>query len=158
MGMDVYGNAPTAEVGEYFRRSVWGWHPLWDLVEDVCPWVLKAVPGGHYNDGEGLDAQQALRLADELAEMLADKTITRYIEKRNHTLAELPDVPCQWCEGTGVRTDEVGQQMKMPERNWCNGCDGKGFQQDSRRMYQVSVEDVEEFAEFVRHSGGFRIH
>jgi hypothetical protein len=28
MGFDVYGKAPTAREGEYFRRNIWGWHPL----------------------------------------------------------------------------------------------------------------------------------
>ena len=28
MTMDVMGKHPTTEAGEYFRRSVWCWHPL----------------------------------------------------------------------------------------------------------------------------------
>lgn len=33
---------------------------------------------------------------------------------------------CWLCNGTGVRTDAVGVANGMPERQYCNGCDGKG--------------------------------
>jgi len=157
MGMDVYGKQPTNETGEYFRRSVWGWHPLWDLLTALVPGLGEKVSKGHYNDGDGLDAEGATALADTLQELLDSGAVTEYIEKRNHTLADLPDVECEWCHGTGTRTDEVGQKMGMVERGWCNGCDGKGTVQDDRRMYQVALQDVQEFADFVRASGGFEI-
>ena len=32
MGMDVFGKNPTSEVGKYFRRNVWHWRRLADLV------------------------------------------------------------------------------------------------------------------------------
>lgn len=47
---------------------------------------------------------------------------------------------CLLCWGTGVRSDDVGIEQKMPEREiidaghkrfgqigWCNGCDGRGM-------------------------------
>ena len=37
MGMDVYGKSPTTEVGAYFRKTIWGWHPLWDMCTDLSP-------------------------------------------------------------------------------------------------------------------------
>ena len=52
MGMDVYGKAPTAEVGEYFRRNVWGWRPLWDMCLDLFPELTEKVEYGHSNDGD----------------------------------------------------------------------------------------------------------
>ena len=32
MGMDVYGENPKNEKGEYFRNNVWWWRPLGDFV------------------------------------------------------------------------------------------------------------------------------
>ena len=157
MGMDVYGKSPLGEKGEYFRRSLWSWHPLWDLVTDLVPWVKDAVANGHTNDGDGLDAEQAAQLAIDLKALLESGEVVITLLDVGHHLADLPDVVCEWCKGTGVRTDEVGQSMGMAARGWCNGCDGKGTRQDDRRMYQVSVQDVREFAEFVRESGGFEI-
>ena len=157
MGMDVFGQQATSEVGKYFRRSAWGWHPLWDLVVDLCPWVAGCVASGHTNDGYGLDAEQSAQLAAELSEMLADQTVNAYIEKRNHTLASLPDIECQWCGGTGVRTDEDGQRAGLPEKQWGNGWFGKGVPQDDRRLYQVAVEEVEELVALLVGSGGCEV-
>ena len=33
---------------------------------------------------------------------------------------------CEWCHGTGVRRDVVGVANGMAQKQWCNGCDGKG--------------------------------
>ena len=37
MGMDVTGNNPKTDAGVYFRRNVWGWHPLAELVCKLAP-------------------------------------------------------------------------------------------------------------------------
>jgi len=52
MGMDVYGIAPIAEVGKYFRNNIWWWHPLWNYVQEVAPHLTEGV-NGHFNDGDG---------------------------------------------------------------------------------------------------------
>lgn len=158
MGMDVYGKNPSGPKGEYFRRNVWGWHPLWDLIEEMVPWVPIKVASGHTNDGYGLDADDAAALAATLKGLLDSGQVAEYIEKRDHHLADMPDIPCEYCGATGTRTDEVGVKMGMDKKHWCNACDGKGTQQDPRRAYQVSIQDVAEFAEFVRQSGGFSIY
>ena len=69
MGMDVYGKNPTIPVGEYFRRNVWGWRPLWNYCLDTFE-VSNAVEG-HYNNGDGLDESGALLLAKQIRESLA---------------------------------------------------------------------------------------
>ena len=63
MGMDIYGDAPTAPEGEYFRRNVSGWIPFAELVTTLCP--DEAAPCRHWgsNDGDGLDAAGAAALA-----------------------------------------------------------------------------------------------
>ena len=65
MGMDVYGVDPTTEDGAYFRRNVWGWRPLWTLVECIAEDVeFEAIAdvSGHFNDGDGLGAIDSVRL------------------------------------------------------------------------------------------------
>lgn len=171
MGMDVYGKNPKNEVGSYFRRNVWGWHPLWEYCERLHPEVAGAVQYGHSNDGDGLEEQESLALAKLLRLDLADGTTERYIAERNEYLANLPRLTCELCEGTGIRTDSVGVEAGFPEKllapeiatilgrekGWCNGCSGEGLKEAWETNYGVDAEDIAEFAEFLENCGGFEI-
>lgn len=169
MGMDVIGKNPTTPVGEYFRRNVWGWRPLWNYCLDTFE-VSNAVEG-HYNNGDGLDEAGALLLAKQIRESLATGDAERYITERNDALAQLERPTCEWCAGTGIRTDEVGVAHKMPERElspemasltgrthgFCNGCSGEGKTDHWDTNYQFDLEDIKQFAEFLENCGGFEI-
>jgi hypothetical protein len=94
-----------------------------------------------------------------------------YITARNHKLASLERLTCEWCDGTGIRTDEVGMFQDMPTRElspemamltgrthgFCNGCSGEGKKDNWETNYQFDLEDIKEFAEFIENSGGFKI-
>lgn len=49
--------------------------------------------------------------------------------------ASLPEhVVCRYCEGTGTRRDQVGVDMGMVEKGWCNGCQGTGQAHNPERQ------------------------
>ena len=167
MGMDVFGNS-----GNYFRNSVWSWRPLADYVQFVAPEVAVRCEHWQSNDGDGLNAESALELAEILEREIATGKTDLYAYNHRVTLESLPDHDCDLCAGTGVRTDRVGQEMGMPKRpiptndpahpragaiGWCNGCNGAGRVKDFETHYHFDVENVREFAAFLRHSNGFRI-
>jgi len=170
MGMDVYGRKPTSEEGNYFRRSVWGWRPLADLCVTLAPEICSACEHWQSNDGDGLDDKASKRLADLLAQSLSNGAIKAFVELRNATIAQLPNQICNLCEGTGIRTDEMGAQCGHPERvidepghprhgekGWCNGCDGRGSKPHWETNYDVDEDDVREFVAFLKDCGGFEI-
>jgi hypothetical protein len=170
MGMDVTGRNPKADVGVYFRRSVWGWNPLATLVIKVAPDITRHCKRWYTNDGDGLNATNAARLAAALNTALASGKAAMLVALRAARLRRLPDEACTWCDGTGVRSDEVGREYGLDRRTiddvghprhgqtgWCNGCDGRGSNRPSDTKYRVSEADVREFADFVNNSGGFRI-
>jgi hypothetical protein len=159
MGMDVYGNNPTNETGEYWRSSVWGWRPLWQLCHDLVPDVVddKLYEAGQYNDGAGPDAQNARILGHKLMAFWSEGLVHEWCGKLDATLDGLPDEKCEWCEGTGTRTDKVGVDMGYAARNWCNGCEGKGWRRPIGTSYRLHPDDVKDFAEFCMNSGGFAI-
>jgi hypothetical protein len=171
MGMDVYGKNPTSEVGEYFRRNVWGWHPLWDYVENQHSEIAELVEHAHSNSGDGLNAEKSKLLSELLMEDFTSGKVAEYVTQRNAGLAELPFEDCKLCEGTGIRTDEIGTQSNQPEKvleadiavivgrtkGWCNGCNGVGKREDWATNYSLYEEDVKEFAEFLAECGGFEI-
>jgi hypothetical protein len=171
MGMDVYGKNPTNEVGAYFRRNVWGWHPLWNYCETVHSEIAGAVEHGHSNDGDGLDGTASVELGNAILSAIADGTAQRYIDERNAYLANLPRLDCELCNATGIRTDEIGVQNKMPEyklsaelaillgrdKGWCNACSGEGKKESWETNYEVELDDLKQFADFLLNCGGFEI-
>lgn len=171
MGMDVYGKEPATEKGTYFRRNVWGWRPLWQYVEDNHPEIAELVKYAQSNDGDGLNKAKSLQLAKLLNEDVISGKTKEYVQSRNEYLANLPLLDCELCGATGIRTDEIGIQNGMPERElspehaslygrtkgYCNGCGGAGKKEDWQTSYYLDESDVVEFAEFLEHCGGFEI-
>jgi hypothetical protein len=170
MGMDVYGNNPISEKGEYFRNNVWWWRPLWDFCEEIAPELVSGVQG-HTNDGDGLDEEGAKALANILTISLSEGVVDTYEQKRNEYLASLPKEECNLCDSTGIRTDNVGVEHGMDVQvlsdaeasalgrtiGYCNGCSGLGWKDSWETHYPFSKVNVQEFAEFLADSGGFKI-
>jgi len=173
MGMDVHGKAPVNEKGKYFRRGIYGWPPLAECVLTACP--AECAPCTHWrsNDGDGLDGPQSIALADRLDALIADGIIAAYVKERDEYIAGLPDQPCRFCNGSGVRTDmgkdvpytfppsqTVEERLARWHKHWgstCNGCGGRGNTPPPIKDYELEVSDVVQFAAFVRVSGGFEI-
>lgn len=170
MGMDVYGSAPIAEAGEYFRANVWYWHPLWDYCLEVAE-VANKVEYGHSNDGDGLNHEDAQELGRILREEIASGRTLAYQQQYEAELASLPLHDCSVCNGSGefMPDDKFTEQhsqlasMGLPvidlptEPTTCHRCGGVGKVANFATNYPFDVEVVKEFAEFCMSSGGFSI-
>lgn len=171
MGMDVIGVNPKNEVGSYFRNNVWWWRPLAEFIEKQYPDIYDNCQYWQSNDGDGLDEADSELLASYIRADLANGKVAKYEKTYNEWLASLPREACDLCDCTGIRTDKVGVEMGMPERElspenqillgrthgWCNGCDGVGTKESWATSYPFSVENVREFADFLEGCGGFQI-
>ncbi|HEP8940006.1 TPA: hypothetical protein VDU81_004100 [Pseudomonas aeruginosa] len=154
MGMDVFGQSPVSERGEYFRNNVWWWHPLWEYCERLAPDLIPSDNLGHSNDGWGLDGPASLELANRLAAALTAGEVEQYENAYAAFLAALPDEPCTICAGTGKRAEPPHTGAgTLP----CNGCEGSGRRPHFATHYPFSAENVREFAAFLRDCGGFNI-
>lgn len=154
MGMDVFGKAPRSEKGEYFRNNVWWWHPLWSYCEEVVPDIAGQVEYGHSNDGDGLDAEAAVELAQRLQAAIDAGATAQYAAERQSALAALPGEVCSICGGTGSRQEPP---LIGPGPIPCNGCNGTGQVRPWETNYPFEVANVQEFAEFLQDCGGFAI-
>ncbi len=182
MGMDVYGRAPKSDTGKYFRNNVWWWHPLWDYCCRVAPVLTVEVQAAHTNEGDGLGDAESQALALQLLEEIESGRTLAYEEEHEAQRRVVPPETCQLCNGTGVRTDELGMKSGQPDmiigpeekryrlgdrvqpdhprygqQGWCNGCNGIGTKASDRSRYAFSVDNVREFAAFLRECGGFAI-
>ena len=90
MGMDVYGVAATSEAGEYFRKNVWGWHPLWNLCEELSPEMTGTVKYAHSNDGDGLNGADARQLGRVLWDALWDGRVDAFVQREVQTDGDDP--------------------------------------------------------------------
>ena len=128
MGMDVYGKSPTTEVGAYFRKNVWGWHPLWDMCADLSPDIAGKVEHAHTNDGDGLCGHDARLLGRVLWDALWDGRVDQWIAN----------------DGESIR-ESVGSIYALfpepPKDDW----------------YKTDRQSVQNFALVLRDCGGFEI-
>jgi len=184
MGMDVYGENPKIHtpqpqrpetedydsdelqqyfsdrrkweeenVGSYFRNNVWWWRPLWIYVAELCDDILteEDIENGHNNSGHLIDQEKCLIIAKRLVNELRSGRVAKYKEARDRHLEGLAEEECNLCDSTGIRNDEYVQGE-------CNGCHGTGTQPHWDTHYPFDEENVREFKNFVKESGGFRIN
>ncbi|MGP3790555.1 hypothetical protein [Pseudomonas sp. B392_1p] len=154
MGMDVFGQSPVSECGEYFRNNVWWWRPLWEYCERLAPDLIPPDNLGHSNDGWGLAGPASLILADRLAAALESGEVERYARDYTAFLEALPDEPCHICAGTGMCAEPP---QCGPGTRPCNGCESTGRTPHFATRYPFSAENVREFEAFLRNCGGFEI-
>jgi len=177
MGMDVVGASPSKKCGEYFRANVWWWSPLWDYCEQVAPEICNQVENAYSNDGDGLDDEDSKALATILlAEYKAGNT-KKFQDEREAEHKSLPELECDFCNGTGKRTwhsDETGkkehdfgdtpltaEELQIYTKSKvlvCNGCQGKGTKRPWVTEYGFDAGFVKKFATFLRYCGGFHIY
>jgi len=111
MGMDVYGLKPKTVVGEYFRNSIWSWHPLWDYCCFVDNTLVEKVPNAHSNDGDGLNAVDSRQLGFKLIETIESGLAASYILAYDEHVKSLQKEPCYCTKPSNIETLETTLQM-----------------------------------------------
>jgi hypothetical protein len=148
MGMDVYGKNPTSVVGNYFRSNIWYWRPLWAFCCSAAPTILSKdiAEKGTVNEGHGLDAEQSALLSAKLLQAVQSGKAAQHEKDFYAYLQTLPQEKCPTCP-------------KLPalEQQDCLYCKGAGVIAPTLKHYRFSTNDVTEFAQFLRHCGGFEI-
>lgn len=155
MGMDVYGIKPKNEKGEYFRASVWYWHPLWNCLDYLYPKICEKVQDPHSNSGDGLNARDSLALSTLLKKDLDSGLIESYINQYHEQIDSLPLLDCEHCEGLGVRT--WLQENGSSETKTCNACNGTLKVASFATYYKMDLGLMREFQVFLENCRGFQI-
>lgn len=150
MGMDVIGIKPTASQGEHFRNSVWWWPLLWQFACDIAGVSKELQRDGQFNDGDGLGEAGAAAMATALRQALADGRVNDFQRDWHSGIASAPDEICQSCAGACIR-DQGADPVP------CGACSGTGKKRPFWTDYRFDRENVEKFADFLEHCGGFLI-
>ena len=165
MGYDIHGTEPTAPEGFHFRRSNLAWPPLAALCRELVSDIAQHCDHWTTNDGDGLDHDAASQLASRLQQLIADGTVADYIGQLRAMLARRRCKTCEGCEGTGripravVKTaDSLPGPLDKDGNFICLACAGAGRVKPLSSCSLLDEEDVNQWASFLRSSGGFCIH
>ncbi len=154
MSFSLIAEVPEKKEISIFNRSAWIWHPLWEYVEKYHPSFGSKVKYGHSNDADGLDGELSKSLGLELEKDLESGIAQERIDKFNSFLDSLEDVTCPRCLGFGLTRIGI---MRTSEAN-CIKCEGSGKSRPAVCSYFMRIGDLSEFANFLVHCGGFKIH
>jgi len=171
--------------GAYFRNNIWWWRPLWEVVCNICCDILtkRDILAGNYNDGHKISEDKAIAMADRLSKHLDNGFIQEYSDDRAKEMQNKELVDCNICDASGwrKRPSDTGRGDTVLLKEWafkqqidinvlkeenipqaidcipCNSCDGSGKKKDFETHYRLNADNVKEFAEFCKHSGGFSI-
>ena len=134
MSYTLYRIAPSDRLGAPLDISYDGWQVLVDAIEIFGPEEIVRKCHWRYNDEMGLEAEDAVRLADALDEALADGRIAAYVAFNGHEPAAVNAV----AELVDQVSKEYGITLIIP------AC-------------PLRVEILERFVHFLRSCGGFWI-
>jgi hypothetical protein len=170
-GRNTAGWGPLADFIIETQPDIAGKLINWDESSPVCT-VIRGAGGWYYNSGDGLNAESSAKLADALDKMLVNGEVTAYINMREMRIKQLPnEMTCHVCQGTGVIIEDMTRQRGMREHELaaekgfgpnyggtrCGCCNGRGWLRNPDKEYYLCVDDIRQFSEFLRASGGFQI-
>ena len=138
--------------GSSFHRNVWHWRPIWTYVAETCNNILthKDITMGQFNDGHFINKNKSKRIAKRLQKLIDEGHSTVWESEHTEEREDAEEIPCRICKGKGVRSDSV-------IKGKCNVCEGKGTEKPNWAWYPFYVENLQEFTNFCRDSGGFNI-
>lgn len=156
MVMNVEGRKPSKLIGKCFNRTHMGWHSIAWYCRQVAPASLKTDwEGWHSNDGHGLNVTDSKALATVLIKEIKSGNCAKFERQWKKDQKKAPDEPCFVCKGKGHHL--LGAKSKTPRRQPCSHCRATGAIRPHWTELPFSVESVQEFAEFLKHCGGFKI-
>lgn len=151
--------------GFYFRNNVWWWRPLADFVIDYTLCVdKKDVPSWHHNDGHLVDKETAEQIAKQLYHLLNTGKVKEYQDQHtkrlklarehNEKLAKkFDELEKKVIKITGKKNIAPADYPEPYKTKW----DKLYEEKDNHANYPFSEDNVKEFADFCKDSGGFTI-
>ena len=155
----------TSQSGTYFRNNVWWWRPLADYVLEytkVIPEDRKECWG--YNDCCIINQKEAEMISQQLDHLIKSGHCKAYadqfeknrkiIEKHNDKIEKQLDKFCKEVEKKLGKSNLAPNEFPTEEKKkWDKIYNKKNFNGN----YPFSVDNVKEFSEFCKNSGGFTI-
>jgi len=150
--------------GYYFRNNVWWWRPLADYIIEFTGCVEEQdIDRWHENGGFKVRETDAREIAKQLKHLIKTGHTKKFAEEHlaNYEKAEKHN------EQVEKEMEKFSEEMrkKLGEDVAPRDYPAEDYEKwtmlynkkDWAGSYPFSVENVEQFAEFAEHSGGFKI-
>jgi hypothetical protein len=153
--------------GVYFRNNVWWWRRLADYIMEHTKCVDEAdFDKWQENGGHEVDEETANQISNQLEHLIKTGHAEKYAEevkaemkkaKEHNSKVEkmLSELRLEVAKATGKDAENL-PPAEYPEpynKKWWDIVN----QKDYRDSYPFNIDNVKEFIEFARNSGGFRI-
>jgi len=154
--------------GVYFRNNVWWWRRLADYIMEYTKCVDKAdFEKWQENGGHEVDAETAEQIANQLEHLIKTGHAKKYQQKVDAEMKEAEKhnkkIKKMLAELRSEVSKIVGEEKikNLPPRDYPKPLNEKWWkimnQTNYKSHYPFSIENVKEFIEFARNSGGFEI-
>ena len=163
--VDEYENTNK---GVYFRNNVWWWRRLADYILEHTKCVdEKDFEKWQHNDGHEVDEETAIQIANQLEYLIKTGHADQYKQEIEKEMQEakvhnekvekmLSELRLEVAKAIGkdnVDNLAPADYPKPLNEKWWDIIN----QKDYRDSYPFNINNVKEFIEFARNSGGFRI-
>ena len=163
--VDEYENTNK---GVYFRNNVWWWRRLADYILEHTKCVdEKDFDRWQENGGHEVDAETAEQIANQLEHLIKSGHAEQYkqeIEKERQEAKEHNEKVEKMLSELRLEVAKIVGEDKvetLAPRDYPKPLNEKWWeitnQKDYRDNYPFEIDNVKEFIEFARNSGGFRI-
>ena len=152
--------------GYYFRNNVWWWRPLANLIHAKCHNLLsnEQMEGLYNNNGTEFDEDTALAIARRLSNLIKNGYVAE-LEKSTKANAKIASEHNKKVEQKLADLKKEVERLRpgenlapidypFPYNNHWKEINAQKNWDDS---YPFDKENVKEFINFARHSGGFQI-
>ena len=152
--------------GVYFRNNVWWWRPLAELIHDKCGDLLSEQQRKslQYNDGTAYTKEQAIKIANRLSDLIKNG----YVDDLEKSIKDNAKIASKHNEGIQKKLEDIRKEVERirPDENlapkdypfpYNKHWQEINAQRSWDDSYPFNKENVKEFINFARHSGGFQI-
>ena len=165
MGVDLYGMKPAGETGRHFRSNIWYWEPLARVCQAIAPEIAGRC-NWDQRAGQGLGQTDAQALSSRLNQAWQSGLTARVLQNNaaragnSGINGELTHYFTTGRMKAGLDTSPQGPQGTEIPPELRESLERAGFDVDqhlSQVQYYFTASMHQEFIDFLRQSGGFRI-
>ena len=138
MSVDVVGINPINKSGDYFRASIWAWHPIVSVLQQCCSAQDRAkLPDSFFQD---ISVNAKFGATESQCQLLANRLI-QFLE---HNVHGAKPVEAALSPMALALAEVASSVSETSDRH--------------KNQFTVTDDMLKQFVEFLQNCGGFSVH